>query len=134
MDSGKLGVTMYAEEGCWDAHPCGEGACPCGLLYKLCVCTSLPHSGSLQVPIQVSSLAISASASARVQKLAEPVIRELTCCTTHTKPGVVMSPVRKHHLGHNMDGTSDRGEGTGAQLFVALFVSALDVLLSMRLA
>ncbi|XP_059700325.1 sperm microtubule associated protein 2-like isoform X1 [Haemorhous mexicanus] len=44
-----------------------------------------------EVPIQVSSLAISASASARVQKLAEPVIRELTCCTTHTKPGV-MSP------------------------------------------
>nr|XP_054489919.1 testicular haploid expressed gene protein-like [Agelaius phoeniceus] len=46
-----------------------------------------------EVPTQVSSLAVSASASARVQKLAEPLIREMTCCTTHTKPGVVMSPV-----------------------------------------
>lgn len=33
----------------------------------------------------------------------------------------------------DMDGTSGRGVGTGAQSLVPLFMSALDVLLSMRL-
>ncbi|XP_041251718.1 testicular haploid expressed gene protein-like [Onychostruthus taczanowskii] len=46
-----------------------------------------------EVPTEVSSLAVSAKASARVQKLAEPLIREMTCCPTHTKPGVVTSTV-----------------------------------------
>lgn len=88
---------MSTEEGRWDAHPCGEGACPCGLLYKLCVCTSLPHSGPMQVPTQVSRLATSAKASARVQKLAEPLVKELACCTRHNQPGFVISMVRQHH-------------------------------------
>lgn len=117
---------MCAEEGCWDAHPCGEGAYPCGLLYKLCVCTSLPHSGSMQVPTQISSFAVSAKASARVEKLAEPLIREMTCCSKHTKPGVVISTVRQHHPGSYMDGTSGRAVGTDAQSLVPLFLSALE--------
>ncbi|XP_037991746.1 testicular haploid expressed gene protein-like isoform X2 [Motacilla alba alba] len=48
-----------------------------------------------EVPTEVSSLAVSANASARVQKLAEPLIREMTCCSTHTKPGIVMSTVSR---------------------------------------
>lgn len=122
IDSGKFRVTMSTEEGRWDAHPCGEGACPCGLLYKLCVCTSLPHSGPMQVPTQVSRLATSAKASARVQKLAEPLVKELACCTRHNQPGFVISMVRQHHPGPCMDGTLGRGEGTGAQSLVALFI------------
>lgn len=122
MDSGKLRVTMSAEEGRWDAYPCGERACPCGLLYKLYVCTSLPHSGPMQVPTQVSSLATSAQASARVQKLAEPLIKELACCTRHNQPGFVISMVRQHHPGPCMDVTLGRGEGTGAQSLVVLFI------------
>ncbi|XP_064567089.1 sperm microtubule associated protein 2-like isoform X1 [Zonotrichia leucophrys gambelii] len=46
-----------------------------------------------EVPTQVSSLAVKASASTRVQKLAVPLIREMTCCSTHTKPGVIMAPI-----------------------------------------
>lgn len=134
MDSGKLRVTMPAEEGCWDVHPCREGACLCGLRYKLCVCTSLLHSGPMQVPTRVSSFATSANALVRVQKLAEPLIRELACCSRHTHPSSVISTVRKHHSGPYMDGTLGRGEGTGAQLLLAFFIQPWILLLSMRLA
>ncbi|XP_062348912.1 sperm microtubule associated protein 2-like isoform X2 [Cinclus cinclus] len=95
MDSGKLRVTVSVEEGCWEAHPCREGARLCGLLYKLCVCTSLPHSGPMQVPTRVSSFATSANALVRVRKLTEPLIRELTCCSRHTHPSSVISMVSR---------------------------------------
>nr|XP_041571810.1 testicular haploid expressed gene protein-like isoform X1 [Taeniopygia guttata] len=48
-----------------------------------------------EVPTQISSFAVSAKASARVEKLAEPLIREMTCCSKHTKPGVVISTVSR---------------------------------------
>ncbi|XP_056345180.1 testicular haploid expressed gene protein-like isoform X3 [Oenanthe melanoleuca] len=48
-----------------------------------------------EVPTRVSSFAISAKASVRVQKLAEPLIRELTCCSRHTHPSSVISTVSR---------------------------------------
>ncbi|XP_063278950.1 sperm microtubule associated protein 2-like isoform X2 [Prinia subflava] len=48
-----------------------------------------------EVPAQISSFAIKASASARIQKLAEPLVKELTCCTRHNAPGSVISMVSR---------------------------------------
>ncbi|XP_005045034.1 PREDICTED: testicular haploid expressed gene protein-like isoform X1 [Ficedula albicollis] len=48
-----------------------------------------------EVPTRVSSFATSANASVRVQKLAEPLIRELTCCSRHTHPSSVISTVSR---------------------------------------
>lgn len=76
----------------------------------------------MQVPTVVSKFATSASASARIQELAEPLIREMTCCSRHTHPGPAISTVRQHLPGPYMDGTLGRGEGTGAQSLVALFI------------
>ncbi|KAI1238449.1 hypothetical protein IHE44_0013181 [Lamprotornis superbus] len=48
-----------------------------------------------EVPTRVSSFTTSANASVRVQKLAEPLIRELTCCSRHTHPSSVISTVSR---------------------------------------
>ncbi|KAL2304967.1 hypothetical protein Nmel_006934 [Mimus melanotis] len=48
-----------------------------------------------EVPTRVSSFATSANALVRVQKLAEPLIRELACCSRHTHPSSVISTVSR---------------------------------------
>ncbi|RMC13913.1 hypothetical protein DUI87_08996 [Hirundo rustica rustica] len=48
-----------------------------------------------EVPTQVSSFATSANASAHVQKLAEPLVKELACCSRHNQPGFVISMVSR---------------------------------------
>uniref|UniRef100_A0A8U7MQX6 Uncharacterized protein n=1 Tax=Corvus moneduloides TaxID=1196302 RepID=A0A8U7MQX6_CORMO len=48
-----------------------------------------------EVPTEVSKFATSASASARIQQLAEPLIREMTCCSRHTHPGPAISAVSR---------------------------------------
>ncbi|XP_057232539.1 testicular haploid expressed gene protein-like isoform X2 [Malurus melanocephalus] len=48
-----------------------------------------------EVPVPVSSFAISANATVRVQQLAEPLIRELPCCSTHSHPASLVPPVSK---------------------------------------
>lgn len=100
---------------------------------ELCVCTSLSHSEPLQVPTQVTNAAALARASSRLQRLAEPCVRKVTCCYEHSFPESVIRPVRQQHLGPCMTGSLGRGEGTGALSLVALFMAALDVLLSVRL-
>lgn len=87
----------------------------------------------MQVPTQVTNAAALARASSRIQQLAEPWVKKVTCCYEYGPVESAIRPVRRHHLGLCMAGMLGRGEGTGAQSLGALFMAALDVLLSMRL-
>lgn len=67
----------------------------------------------MQVPTQVTNLAVLARASSRLQRLAEPRVRKVTCCYERGFLESVIRPVRQHHPGPRVAGKLGRGEGAG---------------------
>lgn len=122
--------TVSAEEGCslWRANVPLWAA-----VDQLRVYTSLPHSEPMQVPTRVANFPALARASSRLQHLAVPRVKKETYCYKHSFLESVIRPVRQCHPGACTGGTLGRGEGLIAQFLMALFMAALDVLLSVRL-
>ncbi|XP_075607768.1 sperm microtubule associated protein 2-like isoform X1 [Balearica regulorum gibbericeps] len=86
-----------------------------------------------EVPTQVTNVVAMARASSRLQRLAEPRVRKVTCCYELSFPESVIHPVRQHRPGPCTAGMLGRGEGTGTQWLAALCMAALPVLLPVSL-